>query len=248
MTRPRVLLAGPFAGVDVRTSVSTRRRDAEVDALVEAEWAAQLTRARAAGTPYADNPAYRLEAAAADGDRAVLTLASEPYRVHAAMKTLHDHPAITEAHHDRTLVADGLVRTRDGVVVLQRLPKVTGTATELVGSTCAPHLHRIETGADLSGYLAGRVARALAVELEAVRVGALLGLVLHEVGCVCAVYDVDVDAEFAAMRPRTPRRRCCWGCPRPPCPNGSSPPAAIYPPSPTCSPALSLRRSRSGRW
>jgi hypothetical protein len=195
-----VLASGPFVEVEVRTGESSRLRDAEVDALVEAEWAAQLARARAAGTPYADNPAYRLEAVETDGDRAVLTLASEPYRVHAAMKVLHDHPAVTEAHGDRILVADGIVRTRDGAVVLQRLPKVAGTATELVGSTCAPHVWPITTGADLTDYLAARVARGLVVEPARVRVGPLLGLVLHEVGCVCAVWDVVVDADLEEVR------------------------------------------------
>lgn len=200
MTRPRVLLAGPFDDVEVRTGTSSRRRDPEVDALVEAEWAAQLARAEAAGTPYSDNPAYRLERAAADDDRAVLTLATEPYRVHAAMKVLHDHPAVTEAHHDRTLVADGVVRTRDGAAVLQRLPKVAGTTTELVGSTCAPHVWPIVTGSDLTDCLAARVARGLVVDPALVRVGPLLGLVLHVVGCVCAVWDVVVDADLDDIR------------------------------------------------
>ncbi len=200
MSRPRVLASGPFTEVEVRVGESSRFRDAEVDALVEAEWESQLTRARAAGTPYADNPAYRLEDVEADGDRAVLTVATEPYRVHAAMKVLHDHPAVTEAHVDRILVADGVVRTRDGVVVLQRLPKVAGTSTELVGSTCAPHLRPITTGADLACYLAERVAGALVLDRSRVRVGPLLGLVFHEVGCVCAVYDVEVDADLEEVR------------------------------------------------
>ncbi len=191
-----MLLHGPFDTVDVRTGESSRRRDPEVEALLDAEWAAQLARARAHRTPYADNPAYRLEDAVGDGPRAVLTLATERYRVHAAMKVLHAHPAVSEEHHDRLLVADGLVRTSDGLVVLQRLPKLTGTTTELVGSTCAPHLRAIDSGADLTGYLTRRVAGALAVDADVVRVGRLLGLVLHEVGCVCAVHGVNLTMTF----------------------------------------------------
>ncbi len=205
MTRPRVLLHGPFDVVEIRTGESSRRRDPGVEVLLDAEWNAQLARARAGRTPYADNPAYRLEDAVGDGPRAVLTLATERYRVHAAMKVLHAHPAVTEDHHDRLLVADGLVRTRDGLVVLQRLPKVTGTTTELVGSTCAPHLCAIDSGPDLAGYLAQRVAGALAVDADVVRVGRLLGLVLHEVGCVCAVYAVDLTTTFDEVAAGHPR-------------------------------------------
>jgi hypothetical protein len=178
-------------------AASSRVVEPWLEAAIDVEWASQVARADGALT---DGPAYRVEQASAEDGVLRIALALEPYRVHSAMKVLHADPRVTPAHHDRILVADALVRTRDDRVVLLRTPKVTGTELQLVGGTASPAQRPIRSTADLVAFTRQRVARALSGTGE-IEVRSVLGLVDHVVGCVNVVLDVRVAAAVAELAP-----------------------------------------------
>lgn len=186
----------------VRHAISSRVVDPSVEQLVEGVWSAQLAEAGRQGLPLQDAPAYRLERAVDRAGVLELSLALCPYRVHSALKALHRDPRIRAEHHDRTLVADGLVLTKDDHYLLLSTPKVTGVELQLVGGTASPGQRELRTGDDLFGFMSQRVERALGVAEEAVEVRGVVGLLEQEIGCVNVVFDVrlDVVAESVAAR------------------------------------------------
>ncbi|WP_193609318.1 hypothetical protein [Nocardioides lijunqiniae] len=184
-----------------QAGTSSRVVDPGIELALERVWADQLAEAAARGLLLTDAPAYRLESAVEHEGVLELGLAMEPYRVHSAMKVLHRDPRVRPEHHDRTLVADGLVRTTDDHYLLLRTPKVTGVELQLVGGTASPTQRVLETADDLFGFMSQRVERALGVEAAEVRVLGLLGLVHLEVGCVNAVFDVRLTVRADEVRP-----------------------------------------------
>lgn len=181
-------------------TTSSRVVDPAVEQAVDETWAAQLAAAAARGLPLTDAPAYRLESAVERDDVLELTVTLEPYRLHSAMKVLHRDPRVRAEHHDRILVADGLVRTVDGHCVLLSTPKVTGEELQLVGGTASPGQREIATGDDLFAFMSQRVERGLGVGVEDVEVRGVLGLVRQEVGCVNVVFDVRLQVSVDAVR------------------------------------------------
>lgn len=192
----------PRERVRVRHGSSSRVVDPAIERLVDEVWSAQLADAAARGLPLGDAPAYRLERAVERGDVLELTLALEPYRVHSALKTLHRDPRVRLEHHDRMLVADGLVRTADGHYLLLSTPKVTGVELQLVGGTASPAQRELRTADDLFGFMTQRVVRALDVAEAEVDVRGIVGLVEQDIGCVNAVFDVrlGVAADRVSVR------------------------------------------------
>lgn len=180
----------PRERVLIRRGASSRVVDPTVERLVDEAWSAQLAEATARGLRLADAPAYRLESVADRDGVLELTLALEPYRLHSALKTLHRDPRIRREHHDRALVADGLVRTADDHYLLLCTPKVTGTELQLVGGTASPAQRVLDTAGDLFGFMTQRIVRALGVAEADVDVRGVLGAVEQEIGCVNLVFDV----------------------------------------------------------
>ncbi|WP_134738745.1 hypothetical protein [Nocardioides sp. 503] len=186
-----------------QVSASSRVVDPTIELAISEVWSDQLAEAAARGLPLADAPAYRLESAAERDGVLELGLTLEPYRVHSAMKVLHRDPRVRPEHHDRTFVADGLVRTADDQYLLLSTPKVTGVELQLVGGTASPAQRVLETSDDLFEFMSQRVERALGVQASQVDVLGVLGMVRLEVGCVNAVFDVrlTVRADEVRLRP-----------------------------------------------
>jgi hypothetical protein len=175
--------------------------DPVVEDAVAQEWARQQRVAGRVGRRLVDAPAYRLESVRAADDALTLGLALEPYRVHSAMKTLHADPRVGVEHHDRTLVPDALVRTRDDRYVLLRTSKVTGPELQLVGGTAGPGRWPIGSGADLATATAAWVADALGTDAD-LEVRGVLGVVEQDIGCVCLVMDVWVADVASRLTPK----------------------------------------------
>ena len=189
----------PASAVDVVAIRSSRVVEDEVEQLVDVVWAEQRRLAHARGLRLDDAPAYRLEDAFEQDGRLQLGIAVEPYRLHSAMKALHADSRIRPHHHDRILVADGLVRTADDQVLLLRTTKPTGIELQLVGGTASPAQRLITSADDLVTFMRERVLRAVAGTRDQVEVGAVRGLVEHEVGCVSVVIDVRLAVTAAEV-------------------------------------------------
>lgn len=204
MTRPRAVLRGAWSAsaVDVVTIESSRAVEAEVEQAVATVWADQRRVAHQRGLRLEDAPAYRLEHHACREGRLELGLALEPYRVHSAMKVLHRDPRVQSRHHDRILVADALVTSADGQVLLLRAPKPTGVELQLVGGTASPAQRAIACAEDLFLFARERVLRALDGTRGLVEVREVRGLVEHEVGCVNVVIDVQLAVPAAEVLAR----------------------------------------------
>ena len=203
MRAASVLARGPWRLDDLRleTVRSTRLVEPAVEALVDRVWAEQCAAGERTGWPLHDAPAYRVESVSTPDGRLHLGLASEPYRVHSAMKLLHADPRVTPAHHDRILVVDALVRTADAAHLLVRMPKVTGFELQLIGGTATPEQQVVEEPRDLATFAEHRVGLALdgAGELA---VEGVLGVVQHLVGCVNLVLDVRASASARQVSAR----------------------------------------------
>ena len=203
MRAARALARGPWRLDDLRleTVPSSRLVEPVVEALVDRVWAEQCAAGELIGWPLHDAPAYRVESVRTNGGRLDLGLASEPYRVHSAMKLLHADPRVTPAHHDRVLVVDSLVRTADDAHLLVRMPKVTGFELQLIGGTATPEQQVIETPADLATFALHRVGLALE-GAAGLSVEGVLGVVEHLVGCVNLVLDVRTTASAREVSAR----------------------------------------------
>jgi hypothetical protein len=171
---------------------SNRTVDPDIELLIEREWQRQLERAAARGATYYDSETYRLNDFAEEGNSIVLYLAPAAYRIHAAMKAIHDDPRIAEEHFDRQIVVDSIVRTMDDYFVLHSVEKVVETETYLIGGSCSKSRTVIESASDLVVDLLNHVDRVLGLDESERAIGDLRGIVQNEIGCVHVIFDVRV--------------------------------------------------------
>jgi hypothetical protein len=173
-----------------------------IESLIDSEWARQLERAAERGATYYDSETYRLNDFVAEGDRIVLNFAPAAYRIHAAMKAIHDDPRIGEEHVDRQVIVDSIVRTSDNCFVLHTVEKVVETETYLIGGSCSKSRTRIDSAADLAAYALDRVDHVLGLRESERDTGDFRGIVQNEIGCVHVIFDVRTKLTASALLDR----------------------------------------------
>jgi hypothetical protein len=183
----------------VSEATSTRTVDADIEAAIDAEWQRQLDEAAARGFAIYDAPAFRLNGYEIAGDRISLRLATIPYRYHAAFKAIHTRSDLRDDHADRVLIADSVIRTADGQIVMHTVEKVVESETYLIGGTCSTSRIAITRGADLAAYVLDRVDAVTGLREGERAIGDLVALVQNEIGCVHAIFDVHTSLSASAM-------------------------------------------------
>lgn len=193
--RSHVIAQGEFVSdqVVISTGQSNRTVNVAIEARIEELWAEQLETARQKGLQLYDSQAYRLNACQQDTGHISLELALINYKIHAAMKALHNEPNVHEEHFDKTLVADSLVKTSDNKYVFMHVRKVVEDTVYLVGGTCAESRMAIHASYDFFAFMKAKIADILNVPESAIHVSLLFGLIQNEVGCVNAIFDTQVD-------------------------------------------------------
>jgi hypothetical protein len=190
-----VTLGGVFSAEQVDiiyTPISNRLTSYPIESAIENAWAIQLEAAKQKGMQLYDSEAYRLNAFQVRAGRLGLELAPISYKIHAAMKSLHGDPRISEQHLDKTLVVDSLLKTMDGKYIFGKVDKVVESAVCLIGGSCAKSRVEISSTADLFKYAQIRAAQVLGIAGSIVTINDLIGLIQNEVGCVNAIFDTTV--------------------------------------------------------
>lgn len=200
----KLLLQGTFRAnqVSIRHTISSRLTDPALEKRIDNIWQAQQAKGKERGDTLWDAEAYRLNGCSIEGGKLVLEVAPIQYKVHAAMKELHSEPDISEAHLDRLLATDALIKTSDSKYILGQADKVAEQGVILLGGSCSKQRVTLTSASDLFNFVRKRIADLLAISGNDLGEPMLRGIVLNEHGGVSLVFYITTPLSSQTINER----------------------------------------------